>query len=441
MSSLKKTLLSHPLLSVFLLALLVRLIALGLRLPELDTPLNKDSLLYHQMAVSLRAGAGLVNEGHPTAVVQPLYPLFLSGVYTLCGESFVVVFLLQVILSALTAVLLAGMTRRLAGERTGLAAGVILALYWPLALVANRLLTETLFIFFLVAACYSLVLHLHTKRMSWAVLAGLLLGLSCLARAVTLYLAPLIGLWLLALAWGDRDHRRLLSGFLFCAVFLAALVPWTVRNWNVFHAFLPGGTNSGMVLYIGNYPPGGHGFGMNLRPQDLPPEDRYIYDLPELQFDQAMRRMAIQKLRQDPAGAAYMFVRKALFFWVPVDWEILGHNDGIVNPWYVWLILLTLPWLFSPRGWKEYLVPLGVAFYFFLICLATYGSPRLRLPVEPLMMPLAAEGWLRLEQTLNRQLLWLGLPVLMLLSGVAAMVWGGAIKEFLAGIISAVGLW
>ncbi|MCE5272624.1 glycosyltransferase family 39 protein [bacterium] len=441
MQTVKKTILSHPRLSVFLLALLVRLAALGFRLPELGTPLIKDSFLYQLMAEGLRAGAGLLNEGHPTAVVQPLYPLFLAAVYTLCDGSVVAVLLIQIVLSALTAVLLAVMTRCLAGERAGLAAGVILALYWPLALVASRILTETLFVFFLVAACYSLVLHLRTRKISWAALAGLLLGLSCLTRAVTLYLAPLVVLWLTVLAWRERDSRRLWSALLFCAAFGTALAPWTARNWRVFHAFLPGGTNSGMVLYIGNFPPGGHGFGMNLRSQDLPPEDRYVFDLPELEFDRAMRRIAIQRLRQDPAGSVCIALRKALFFWVPVDWEILGHGEGIVNPWYVWLILLTLPWLFSPRGWKDYLVPLGVTLYFFLISLATYGSPRLRLPVEPMLMPLAAAGWLRLEQTLSRHLLWLGLPVLMLLSSVAALVWGGAIKEFLAGILSAVGLW
>jgi hypothetical protein len=55
--------------------------------------------------------------------------------------------------------------------------------------------------------------------------------------------------WALARPW-----RQVLGRFaVFCAVFAAVLLPWIIRNYLVFHAFIPGSTVSGTSFYQGNY--------------------------------------------------------------------------------------------------------------------------------------------------------------------------------------------
>ncbi len=441
MRTLKLFFSTRPFMSLLFLALAVRLLAFAVHMPDLERPLIKDSYVYHTMAIGLIAGEGIRDEGQLSAVAQPLYPLFLASVYSISDNSRTAVIIIQMLLSALTVLIIAAMTRELAGERSSVAAGVIASLYWPLAMAATHILTETLFIFLLAGAAYSFMLFQRRGRLSLAILSGFLLGLSCLTRAVTLYMAFLAAVLILLAAWKRKKRSLVLAALLFILSFCLVMTPWTVRNWNVFKAFAPGGTNSGMVLYTGNFPPGGRGFGMNLRARDLQAGKEYILELPEIERDRALRELALQKMRENPVEVARIVALKALFFWAPADWEILGHGEGVLNPWFVWLMLFVFIWAVWSDRRKEYLVPVFITVYFYLISLATYGSPRLRLPVEPFLMILAAEGWCKLDETLlgnTRRLVFL---LAMIITVSAGYYWSFEIKEYMALMLSKAGIW
>ena len=189
----------------------------------------------------------------------------------------------------------------------------------------------------MLAGSLFLVEYFREGRLRNAVLAGILLGLACLARGVLMYFAVLAGVWILVRSWKLNPRMAATSSALFLGSFALVMAPWVVRNKVVLGTFAPGGTNTGMVLYTGNFPEQGRIFGMNLRPHQLPPESRHILDLPEVRRDQALKNLAIQRIKQEPLHVAKMVVKKALFFWVPVDWEILGHGEGTFNPWYFWI--------------------------------------------------------------------------------------------------------
>ena len=77
--------------------------------------------------------------------------------------------------------------------------------------------------------------------------AGLLWGLAILTRETVLYFVPLAALWL---AW-RRPGGLKRAGLFVCAA-LVVVVPWTVRNWYVFDAFVPVSTAGALNLWQGN---------------------------------------------------------------------------------------------------------------------------------------------------------------------------------------------
>src|SRR4030042_682466 len=125
----------HPALAVFLLALAVRLFCLASMTDFWSATLIKDSLAYHETALELAAGHGLVMEGKLTARIPPLYPLFLAGIYRATGCSRLAVMLIQAVLGSLLALYLFKLAMEALPRRATLLAGIISALYWPLILI------------------------------------------------------------------------------------------------------------------------------------------------------------------------------------------------------------------------------------------------------------------------------------------------------------------
>jgi len=77
------------------------------------------------------------------------------------------------------------------------------------------------------------------------------LGLTVLARPVMQFY-PLA---VLPLLWWTLDrpwHHVLVHFAVFCSVFAIILLPWVVRNYLIFDAFIPGSSHSGDSFYQGN---------------------------------------------------------------------------------------------------------------------------------------------------------------------------------------------
>ena len=81
-----------------------------------------------------------------------------------------------------------------------------------------------------------------------AAAAGLLWGLAILTRETVLYFLPLAALWL---AW-RRPRRRAARGRSSSPRRCSSSLPWTLRNWLVFDAFVPVSTAGALNLWQGN---------------------------------------------------------------------------------------------------------------------------------------------------------------------------------------------
>jgi 4-amino-4-deoxy-L-arabinose transferase-like glycosyltransferase len=183
-----------------------------------------------------------------TADKPPLYPLLLA-LPSIVGWKTVVAH--RVLSCLMGAALVAGvglLGRRVAGERVGLVAASIAALYPLLVVLDGSVRSESLYaplIAFMLLAAYRLADQPSTGR---AVVLGALIGAAALTRSEAL----LLGVVLLALA-----ARRLPSGARIrqpvaaAVIALLLIAPWLIRNWAEFDRPLLS-TNAGSLAYGAN---------------------------------------------------------------------------------------------------------------------------------------------------------------------------------------------
>jgi hypothetical protein len=177
------------------------------------------------------------------------------------------------------------------------------------------------------------------------------------------------------------------------AIFIACLAPWTVRNWRVFHEFVPIRANLGAELYLGNGP-GATGLLMEYNhPFQAPDQLRLYRQMGEIAYVKMRGAMAKHIIRADPGRFALLCLRRFYYFWFsvphPSDEGFLneyGRNLNFQFTSIVGLLGLALAlrrhvpgaWLFF---WAFLLLPL--TYYFVTV------HARFRHPLEPLIAILA----------------------------------------------------
>jgi len=355
---------------VLLVAVAVRVAFLLLSHPGL----TGDAADYDRLARQLVSGVGyLAPDGSPTAWRPPGYPVFLAGVYALFGPDPGAARWIQAVVDVGSVGLVFILGRRLFGRRAGLLAGLLAAVNLAPAAAPARILSETLFGFLLLAALGLLV----EPRPVRATAAGAVLGLATLTRGILLPFPPAVALWLWIREGRPRSAALLLVGF------VVSLAPWTVRNAVELHALVPVSTQVGHTLYSSYHPPDGWRFGLVAHDSVT----AAALELPEPEASRALVRATAESMARRPGRLPRLELLKAVFFFAPFDWEILPRY-GAFNPTYVLILVLAVGWLLTAPGVRRgdrVLAVWGPVAYFLVMALLFYGSPRFRLPVEPLL--------------------------------------------------------
>jgi 4-amino-4-deoxy-L-arabinose transferase-like glycosyltransferase len=231
-------------------------LALGLRvLLIVLTPhfgLSGDPADYQRHAASIASGYGYpttqyATPGTPSAYRPPAYPYLLGGVYAVFGIHPNIGRLLGALLGTATVLLTAWLGARLSDRRIGLIAGAVAAVCPSLIVLNGSLLTESLFLpIELGLAIVLLMIRQSGPSLHLGLLAGALCAVAGDTRTVgILFLLPA----LVAILWQPVERRVRLGAV--AALLLACvlvLTPWTVRNAEVFHAFVPLDTEGGPTL-------------------------------------------------------------------------------------------------------------------------------------------------------------------------------------------------
>ena len=210
---------------------------------------------YNQLATRLVEGRGYVNAaGMPTAWRPPAYPVFVAGIYKIAGVDVQRATMVQVILGGLTVLMLTAVAAMILGWPRALIAGAIAAVYPAFVWLPRLLFSENLSLFLMLVSLGTIILYLHTSRMIWIILFGVLCALNTLVRSGNLVLPIIVAIGLLILHW--RNWKQLAAPLLVMAVvFVVTLLPWTIRNYRVFHHVIPVATQDGLTLYGSYWPP------------------------------------------------------------------------------------------------------------------------------------------------------------------------------------------
>ena len=383
---------------------LVALAGLALRLayvlgPARDVKGIGDWYFFHW-------GANLIAEGHwfvepfeemfhgrlePSAGHPPLWELLLSGVSVLGGTSYLAHRALGCLIGAGTIVLVALIGRRLGGERAGLAAAAIAALYPVMIAADGSLMSEGLYSL-LVAAVLLLALRLRDRAdVRSAAALGAACGLAALTRSEAMLLLPLLALPI-ALTRADLRWRLAAASLLAAALVIA---PWSIRNLAELDRPVLISTNDGTLLAGANCDLTYHGQDLGfwnidcISERTLRNEARqeavwrreganYVKDnldrLPVVMLARLGRTLDVYQPRR--------MVRFAEGRWIRAE------QAGIV----VYFLLLPLALLggrLLRRRRGELLVLLAPVALVILLSLLGYGIPRFRAPAEITIVVLA----------------------------------------------------
>jgi hypothetical protein len=258
-----------------------------------------DPNAYLNLAKGLLAGNGLLIYdpflgSTWRALFPPLYPLLLAGWGAVFGFDTPSVLTLGTLTDAATAWLLFVLGTRLGSAVAGRRAAW-LYLIWPSVLFSAPLAQKE-------SLCALLVLLLALawidRRAGWrgALALGLPAGLLALTQPGE---APLAALFGLVLVRRIGLWPLLRTGVRGALVAMLVLLPWWVRNWTLFHVFVPLTTASGPSLWIGNNPNSTGNW------QPLPAK---LKGIPEIAYGKRIGAIALEWIRTHPVG----FVRLTL---------------------------------------------------------------------------------------------------------------------------------
>ena len=376
-----------------------------------------DAVSYDLIARHLAAGEGFRLDGaggsYPTAFVPPVLPWLVSLVYRASGPVYFHALLLQAFLGALVPVVLTRLGESTISRLAGRIAGWLAAVHPLLVFFSGYLLTETVFSLMLVTGLLASAAWLKAPRPGRALGAGILWGAAILTRPTALPMPLLVAAWAwapLGLTLAARDRLRQLA--LLAVGVVLVVGPWTLRNAIQMHAFVPVTTGGGRALLDANNAfvwddPSARGGATSVYHRE--PYASEFRGLSEVEVDRRSAALARAFLRERAAQAPAMALAKLARFWrLRAEGGGTGHWQAAGSPLATWLArfdplllwsLFVLPFALAglwivvrgARRWFESLPAMTIVL-FTLVSIVYWGSLRLRVPVEPLMMLYAGVG-------------------------------------------------
>jgi 4-amino-4-deoxy-L-arabinose transferase-like glycosyltransferase len=403
--------------------LLMLLVAVGLRVAYVWLAAGpharpfSDPAEYDAVAWNLARGAGFALESargtYPTAFVPPVLPWLVSLLYRAVGHDYFAALLLVAVLGGLLPLLVAALGSRTFGSPAGRLAGWLATFHPLLVFFSGYLLTEIPFCLALLLALLLSAEWVKTPRPGRAFGAGLAWGVAALTRPTALPLPFLVAAWAwlpLGLSLAPRGRLRQVAVLLLGSVLVIA--PWTLRNAVVLHEFVPVTTGAGQALLDSNNPvtwgssAARGGADGTLRDQLLRTEFR---GLSEAEVDRRARARALAFVRERAADGPAVALAKLGRFWrlraeagTTGAWQASGSPLArllqVADPLLLWSVVV-LPFALwgagvALRGARRWFQSLGlwVILYFTAGATLFFGSLRMRVPIEPMVVLFAAAG-------------------------------------------------
>jgi 4-amino-4-deoxy-L-arabinose transferase-like glycosyltransferase len=346
------------------------------------------------ISASLANGEGFANpwgvKTGPTAWLPPMYQWIMAGVFEVFGiksrVSAAIMLGLNCVFDAITIIPIFLIALRTFGEKVAIWSAWTWALfpyaiYWAIHTNWDTCLSTMVMTF---AFWLTLELAQGAGWKAW-VWFGIVWGASALSNTATLAFLPFAAGWIL---WQRREEigQTLIKGIAAAFIFIAIVTPWIVRDYLVFHKFIPIRGNFGMELYLGNAPGANGMWQWWLHPSSNVLAMKRYLELGEVAYVAEKGREAKQIIAQDPARFARLSVFRFIYYWdgVPRS-EKYAIVEGLRSSGFLAFSVLAI-WG-AIRAWRQRMP--GAALYGLLllsfptIYYFVFPHARYRHPIDP----------------------------------------------------------
>ncbi|MCP4676809.1 MAG: hypothetical protein GY854_15105 [Deltaproteobacteria bacterium] len=272
-----------------------------------------DPKVYHEWAIAISQGDIF---GDRVFFLSPLYPYFLAVIYSVFGPGFFVGKLVQMLLGVMSCVLVYIIGKRVFSIQVGFFAALFFAGYSTMIFYEGILLVAGLQTP-LNLICIILLLGAADRRSfgRWMA-AGVVLGLSALARPNVLLLGGFVLTWIFFMTSGRAmTKQKILLSTVFAVGIGLVVFPVTLRNWLVGDDVVLVSSQGGVNFYIGNGPDAN---GVFIVPSVFPMTRA---DDP-IQQEQAYRKFAEKEIGRELKPS------EVSAFWSARTWDYIAENPG-----------------------------------------------------------------------------------------------------------------
>src|ERR1700676_2384113 len=387
-----------------LVALAVRLAVIPFLYHDWMDPFVLEHWAFGRIARSIASGHGFGSPFADTglsALLPPVYSYLLAGIFKVFGietkASVLAALSLNSLFSAVTCVPVFLLARQAFGRRVAKWAGwgwafspygVYYGADWAWS---TCLVTLELCWLFLLAWR----LENSSRTRDW-LLFGFFGGVAALTEPVVLAVVPLLGLWTLYRRF--RLNRAWKGPMLAAALAaIAVLSPWFVRNYELFHRFIPVRSGFGLELYIGNNGYSAHWVNRSLHPNHSDAELSEYERAGEMAYMDHKLQQAKDYIRSHPAWFVWMTLRRIVYMWTGYwSFDRAYLKDEPLDPPNIFVnTTMTILGLLGLRRVFQRDAALGVRFaivllFFPLTYYISHPETYYFRPVDPLIVILAA---------------------------------------------------
>lgn len=347
----------------------------------------------------IRSAWELADKGHfiynnvnkPTIFIMPGLPWTLAIFVKIFGKfgGITAFRIFQALLQSLSMYLIFLIGRKVFNSKAAILACFLDSLYMAEYFTTTVILTETLFKFSLLLLIYISLYAIEEKKLVYYIEGGVVWGLSCLIRpTIAAYPIVILTMWIIK-KYTLRDMVKFTAITVF--VFSIVMSPWWIRNYLVFHRFIPLTLSSGNPFLQGTY----INYEKNVH------HTPYKLGKTEIETNQNEIKTGLYRLKtygaREPLKYAYWYtIGKSWDLWNgPFYWkETMGVNMVIVGVFHYLILaigIIETIRLFIKRN-KNFLLLFITVVFFDLIYLPYFTMSRYVYPVMPILIILAGYG-------------------------------------------------
>lgn len=270
---------------------------------------------YQNLALLLADG-----KSYPTMARIWGYPYFLATIYRLFSDQLWIPLLFQAFLNSLIPLMIYYLVRLEIGRREAAISALLVAVFSFNTVYVSTQATESICTTVLVATVLLFSLGRNSGKLLYFGLSGLLASLTFQFRP-NYYLFPFF-LAAVYLITQPRIRAKLLPAFTFIAVFLAACMPWVIRNYKVSGLFVPLTTDARAFWY------GSLDIGPYLENWIYNPNT--LFDMPVFHYS-SLEKLPLHLQVKYQAPSSIINLKVSLVFWTDRDTTRCKLSPADVN--------------------------------------------------------------------------------------------------------------